>query len=113
MDRIDEMVTVRHAQAAERYAVLAERLAAEIPEWRWAPPSGGLSIWLRAPGMQAAAFAELAYSHGVIVVPGPVFSADGRHTDRLRLTFGDDPDRIEAGVAALARAWREWQGARA
>lgn len=93
------------AAAAERRDVVATELARLIPEWSFELPPGGLSLWVRLPGVDAARFARIAAEHGVLVRPGSLFSPDGGYRDHLRIAVGDDPDRLREGVARLARAW--------
>ncbi|MFG3437294.1 PLP-dependent aminotransferase family protein [Nonomuraea sp. NPDC047897] len=90
------------ARRRDRFvAALAERL----PEWSWARPCGGLSVWVRLPGADGDRFAALAREEGVAVAPGSLFSPDGRHRDHLRLSFAPPPAVADQAVAALARAW--------
>ncbi|MCP2355054.1 DNA-binding transcriptional MocR family regulator [Nonomuraea thailandensis] len=82
-------------------------LSAYLPEWTWTRPAGGLSVWVRLPGTDTDRFAVVAREHGVAVAPGSLFSPDGRHRDRLRLSFALPPDLLDQAVAGLARAWRQ------
>ncbi|NUP00742.1 MAG: PLP-dependent aminotransferase family protein [Nonomuraea sp.] len=80
-------------------------LAAHLPSWTWSRPQGGLSLWARLPGADTDRFAAAAREQGVAVAPGSLFSPDGRHRDRLRLSFALPPALLDQAVAALARAW--------
>ncbi|MDA3649369.1 PLP-dependent aminotransferase family protein [Saccharopolyspora indica] len=84
---------------------LSAALRRELPQWTWSRPAGGLSLWVRLPGTDTDAFAELAREHGVAVAPGSMFSADRRYRDRLRLSFALPPELLDQAVPALARAW--------
>ncbi|SEG90803.1 DNA-binding transcriptional regulator, MocR family, contains an aminotransferase domain [Nonomuraea solani] len=84
-------------------AALAERL----PEWTWTRPAGGLSVWARLPGTDTDRFAAVAREHGVAVAPGSLFSPDGRHRDRLRLSFALPPELLDQALTALTHAWHE------
>ncbi|NUR88223.1 MAG: PLP-dependent aminotransferase family protein, partial [Nonomuraea sp.] len=62
-------------------------LSEHLPGWRFTMPAGGLSVWARLPGVDTDRFAARAREEGVAVAPGSLFSPDGRHRDRLRLSF--------------------------
>ena len=107
MPDIEAIAAKRRADLARHYDLLADALRAELPDWAWTRPSGGLSVWIRAPGLEPA-FTAFAQRHGVGIAPGTAFSASGGHQDRLRLTLGNDDDAIAAGIRALAAAWHAW-----
>jgi DNA-binding transcriptional MocR family regulator len=82
-------------------------LAGHLPEWGWVTPVGGGSLWVRLPaGQDAVALAEAARRDGVLVTPGPTFSATDGQRDRLRLSFAVDEPTARIGVERLAAAWR-------
>jgi DNA-binding transcriptional MocR family regulator len=87
------------------YEVLAGALRAQLPDWSWPEPAGGLSIWVRLPAMQAETFAQLALRHGVAVATSQALSASGDHGDRIRISFSGPPDVLEEGVSRLVSAW--------
>jgi aspartate/methionine/tyrosine aminotransferase len=66
---------------------------------------------VRIPTGDARGFAQVAQRFGVTVVPGPVLSPDGGHTDRLRLPFVHPPETIAEAVRRLAAAWAAYAGA--
>jgi DNA-binding transcriptional MocR family regulator len=85
---------------------LADRLLRDLlPGWRFNPPAGGQSLWLRLPCGDADSFAHAALSHGVTIIPGPQLSPDGSFSDHIRLQFLQPPDVLEEGIRRLARAW--------
>jgi 2-aminoadipate transaminase len=105
----------RHVPAIrERYRrqrdAMRDALGRHLPEGcRYATPSGGMFFWVELPqGLDAAALLPRAVEAGVAYVPGaPFFAGLPRH-DTLRLSFVTvPPERIEAGVAALAGVLRE------
>lgn len=110
LPRFDEAVAERSAFLRERYAALAGALERHLPDWSWDPPRGGCTLWARMPGGDARALGQVAQRCGVIVVPGQVLSAEGRHQDRLRLPFVHDPPMIEEAVRRLAVAWEAYAG---
>jgi len=102
----------RRAKLQGRYAVLARALGDALPEWTWAEPQGGLSLWVRLPGPGADAFAQVALRHGVAVATAEALSVTGAHRDRLRLSFAGPPGGLREGVARLAAAWSAFTGSR-
>ena len=109
MEREAEVVPSRRRALREGYERLAGLLRATLPEWSWVEPRGGLTLWVRLPSATADALARVAPAHGVAVVPGSVHSPSRAFTDRLRLPYVLDGDRLAEGVARLARAWRDCQ----
>lgn len=97
------------AELARRRDHCTSALTAYLPEWTWIRPAGGLSVWARLPGRDTDRFAAVAREHGVAVAPGSLFSPDGRHRDRLRLSFALPPALTDQAVAALARAWTSYR----
>ena len=82
-----------------------------LPDWSWREPAGGLSVWVRLPSPDAAAFAEEALRHSVAVATPAALSPLPGHRDRLRLSFSGPPDMLDEGVGRLAAAWRDHTGA--
>jgi 2-aminoadipate transaminase len=74
----------------------------------WERPVGGMFFWLDlAHGLDATALLRSAVEAGVAYVPGAPFYAQAPKADTLRLSFVTvSPEKIEAGVAALARVLR-------
>jgi DNA-binding transcriptional MocR family regulator len=111
LDRIDEVVAGTVAAAAERRSIVTRALAGRLPDWSWAMPKGGLSLWIRLPDADAVQYSRLAARHGVIVRPGPLASPDGGFRDHIRIAYGTDPERLVEGVERLAAAWAEYSPA--
>jgi 2-aminoadipate transaminase len=78
----------------------------------WARPEGGMFFWLELPdGLDAMALLPKAVEAGMAYVPGAAFYAQAPRANSLRLSFVTvPPDKIEDGVAALARVLREAEG---
>ena len=72
---------------------------------RWRVPSGGMFFWLELPAhIDATALLPQAVEAGMAYVPGSSFFPHGGHANTLRLSFVTvAPERIEQGVALLAR----------
>lgn len=105
----DQARRLRQRQLKPRRDHLASLLAAQLPDWRFSKPAGGLFLWVQLPGGEARAFTQVALRHGVVVIPGPTLSADEQHTQCIRLTFLSDPATLTAGVARLSAAWRYYR----
>ncbi len=80
---------------------------------QWVRPQGGMFFWLELhDSLDAMALLPKAVEAGMAYVPGAAFYAQAPRANALRLSFVTvPPDRIEAGVAALARVLREANGA--
>ena len=96
---------IRTAQLRDCLELTAGLLRQRLPDWRFAQPRGGQSLWLRLPGGDGASFSQAALSSGVTVVPGSQLSPDGSFRDHIRLQFLQPPELIEEGIRRLARAW--------
>ena len=108
LEEFDDIRTSRRALIRERKGELERLLADRLPEWTWAQPAGGLSLWVRLPAGNATAFAQVANRNGVTVVPGPMTSVDGNFADHLRLPYVLEPEQMQEGVDLLASAWAEY-----
>jgi 2-aminoadipate transaminase len=80
---------------------------------QWARPEGGMFFWLDLPeGLDAMVLLPKAVDAGMAYVPGAAFYAQTPRANSLRLSFVTvPPDKIEVGVAALARVLREAEAA--
>ena len=100
----DRALDLRRAELRRRRAALVAALAEHVPEWSWRPPAGGLVLWVRLDAPVATSLAAAAARHGVRVVPGGRFSADGTGERHLRLPFALPEERLADAVAHLAAA---------
>jgi len=78
-------------------------------------PEGGFFLWVTFAGELAGIDTEelfpAALAEGVAYIPGPAFTVDESMRNALRLCFATScPERIEEGVARLARAIRRAAG---
>jgi GntR family transcriptional regulator/MocR family aminotransferase len=97
---------------AERRAALLEALSARMPEGvHFAPPVGGLMVWLGLPpGADVARVHEGAAERGIALASGAPFAFEGSEAaadaDRhLLLSFANLPaERADAAIARLADA---------
>ncbi|NIH87710.1 PLP-dependent aminotransferase family protein [Amycolatopsis granulosa] len=105
----DEVRAERVAELRDRLAHAAATLTASLPEFRWTPPEGGLSLWLQLPAGTATAFSEVATRFGVAVVPGGVLSPRGLSDDHVRVVYARPPEVFDEGVHRLAAAWARYR----
>jgi 2-aminoadipate transaminase len=72
---------------------------------QWVMPVGGMFFWLELPEhIDAVALLPKAVDAGMAYVPGAAFYASAPRKNTLRLSFvTSPPEKIEIGVAALAR----------
>lgn len=96
---------LRHALSMQQEAML---LAVEryFPAGtRATRPDGGYFLWVELPeGADTIALHRQALSLGISVAPGPMFSAQRRFANCLRLNYGHPWDeRAEAAMATLGR----------
>jgi 2-aminoadipate transaminase len=90
------------------YRRKCERLMAALERFmpagtHWTRAEGGFFSWLTIPGCDATALAVSAVEHGVAIVPGSLFYADGSGGENVRLSFSMvDESLIEEGIERLA-----------
>ena len=102
---IDEQLAESRALYARKCERLREALERHMPVGtRWTHPRGGFFTWLTLPaGVDSPELAARAAEHGVGVVPGTLFFADGRGGDSVRLSFSMvDESQIDEGIERLA-----------
>ncbi|MFC6581576.1 MocR-like transcription factor YczR [Planomonospora parontospora] len=83
---------------------LAAALERRMPDWSFAVPKGGGSLWIRLEGASATALADAAACHGVRLAPGAWFGLDGTLEGRLRLPFTQPPQVVTEAVERIAEA---------
>ncbi|MFE5590505.1 PLP-dependent aminotransferase family protein [Streptomyces sp. NPDC056549] len=110
---VDQLVAVRllerlpEARARRRAELRGQRDAAEAlvrraaPHWEWTRPAGGPALWVRIPGADTEALAQLARRHGVSVVPGAAFSPVDGFRDRIRLPYAHGTEALAAALPTL------------
>jgi DNA-binding transcriptional MocR family regulator len=87
----------------ERYR---EAIMLEFPDGtRVSSPRGGFVLWVELPaGIDALELHERALRRGIVVAPGPLFSARARFTNFIRVSAGTPwSPRIETAIRTLAR----------
>jgi len=105
--------TIRARYKAQRDAMQAalEEHLAGLAQWQC--PVGGMFFWLELPpGLDAMALLPKAVEAGMAYVPGEPFFAAAPMRNTLRLSFVTvAADKIEVGIAALARVLRQAEAA--
>ncbi|MFB7830219.1 PLP-dependent aminotransferase family protein [Streptomyces sp. NPDC056056] len=101
LDRLPEARARRRAELRGRRDAAEALLRTGAPHWEWTRPAGGPALWVRVPGTDTEALAQLARRHGVSVVPGSAFSPVDGFRDRLRLPYGHGTDALAAALPTL------------
>lgn len=94
-------------------AVLTAALSAQLPEWTYRAPQGGLALWCRLPAAASSALSATAQQHGLLLPPGPTFAPEGGLERFVRLPYTRPADELEEAVARLVPAWADAQDPRA
>ncbi len=108
-DSRESFTVRRRLQMQRHYEIMAGALRAQLPDWSWPEPAGGLSLWVRLPEASAENFAQVALRHGVAVATSRALSVSGDHGDRIRISFSGPPDVLGEGVSRLAAAWQKFR----
>jgi DNA-binding transcriptional MocR family regulator len=102
--RADEIVAVRRTQLAAQRDALVAALRAELPEWGFTVPAGGVTLWAELDGPVSSALARAAETQGVRLASGPRFGLDGTLERFLRLPFTLPAPELVDAVRRLAAA---------
>src|SRR5690606_12994746 len=101
----DRHVAAFRVRLRERHAAADAALRRELPDGcRYAPPEGGMSLWVELPGrVPARRVAARAAEQAVWTTPGDLFDPTGASDHGLRLALSRTaPPEIAAGIAILA-----------
>jgi DNA-binding transcriptional MocR family regulator len=99
-----EIIPARQAELRARRDALVAVLREELPQWRFAVPAGGLTLWVELDGPVSSALARTVEELGVRVAPGPRFGVDGTLERFLRLPFTLPAADLVEAVHRLAAA---------
>ncbi|MBH5338550.1 PLP-dependent aminotransferase family protein [Streptomyces pactum] len=102
----DRAVELRRAQARENRDALVAAVRRHLPDWEFAVPHGGLTLWARTGGLSGSRIAEVGERLGVRVPSGPRFGVDGAFEGYVRLPFTVGGAVAEQAAARLAEAAR-------
>jgi len=101
------LIVARHTYAAQCEALMSAIRETFGNELQFEVPEGGMFLWCRfTEPVDTGALLPLARDHGMIFVPGSVFSpGGGGDTATLRLSFSaGSPEELSEGVRRLRRA---------
>lgn len=94
----------------QRLRLLEGLMAEHLPDWTYAAPRGGLSLWAALPRGSASALARVAATHGVSIAGTGAFAVSAAAPDdHVRLPFTAADDVLAEGVRRLGAAWREYR----
>lgn len=108
---LDRNIVHAREELAARRDCLVSALRRDLPEARFVVPEGGYFLWMElAAGTDSRALAAAAKEEGAALIAGPDFMTEGGEAC-ARLSFASVPvDRIEEGVARIARALARQRG---
>jgi DNA-binding transcriptional MocR family regulator len=102
----DAAVAIRRTQARDNRDALVAAVRQHLPDWEFAVPGGGLTLWVRTGGLSGSRIAEAGERLGVRVPSGPRFGVDGAFEGFVRLPFTVGGAVADAAAARLAAASR-------
>ena len=106
----DEHIRRLRDSLARKWRILTRALDVHLPDFQAHGMAGGSSLWIKGPAdFNAWDLHRQASKLGVLIEPGEIhFIGENPPRRFFRLGYGAIPeDRIEAGIAALGRAWRD------
>ncbi len=95
---------LRRELARENRDALVAALRRRVPDWDFAVPDGGLTMWVRTGDLSGSRLAVAAEQYGVRVPSGTRFGVDGAFEGYVRLPFTGVPSVSDEAVARLATA---------
>jgi GntR family transcriptional regulator/MocR family aminotransferase len=109
LGHLDAMLRKQTLVYRQRANALQEALSRHLPECTVVPCQGGSSLWVRGPsGFDSRAFSALAERVGILIEPGDVFFQEPAPREFFRMGLSAiNTERIEPGVEAMARVFRE------
>lgn len=102
----DSAIAIRRAEARESRDAVVGALRRHLPDWEFAVPHGGLTLWARTGGLSGSRIAEAGERLGVRVPSGPRFGVDGAFEGYVRLPFTVRGPVAEEAATRLAEAAR-------
>ncbi|MFE4058699.1 PLP-dependent aminotransferase family protein [Streptomyces sp. NPDC059096] len=94
----------RRRELRGRRDTLVASVRAELPDWSFRPPDGGVNLWCRLPEPVGSRLAGAARQHGVLLTPGARFGVRDGLERWLRLPFTQPPERLREAVRRIAAA---------
>lgn len=108
--QLDAHVSQVRIACLQRRAAMLDALAQHFPEAHWAPPAGGMYLWLELPadGPMSTELYLHAVRSGVAFAMGSLFYTDDQGGRYLRLNMSAyPPETIREGIKRLSHAWRD------
>jgi len=106
----EEARALRSQELRTKRDFMVNAIRAQEVDWEFEEPQGGMSLWVRMPGVDTRLFTQVALRHSVSVGPGNLFSIDESHPEYLRLPFLLDTQLLAQGVEGMVEAWRLREG---
>lgn len=104
LDGPREPMLERLASLAGQRDALVAAVRARCPDWTFAVPDGGLSLWCQLPAPVSTRIAAVAQNFGVRVVPGSFFTPHGGLERWLRVPYTQPVDVLREAMGRLAAA---------
>jgi DNA-binding transcriptional MocR family regulator len=96
----------RQAELREKLRCMSQAMQQLLPEWTYAEPEGGFSLWASTPLDDAQPFTQFAQRFGVKTICGTSMALDHSCARQVRLVFSGPENDIREGVRRLSHAWR-------
>ncbi len=103
LGRLDRIVSRRRTRLKANLAALQTGLR-DLPGIAWAPPTGGMTLWLELTEQRPRRVLEQARAAGLLLASGDLFTPDGADRRHLRIPFTAPPDAMALVVERLGRA---------
>jgi DNA-binding transcriptional MocR family regulator len=103
LGRLDRITARRRTRLKANLAALQAGLAT-LPGVSWAPPTGGMTLWLELTEQRPRRVLAAAREAGLLVAAGDLFTPDGADRRHLRIPFTAPPDAMRLVVARLGEA---------
>jgi DNA-binding transcriptional MocR family regulator len=99
-----EPLLERRARLVEQRDAVVAALRERCPDWTFAVPDGGMSLWCRLPAPVSTRIAAVAQNFGVRVAPGSFFTPHGGLERWLRVPYTQPVDILREATRRLAAA---------
>jgi DNA-binding transcriptional MocR family regulator len=100
LGRLDRITARRRTRLKANLAALQAGLAA-LPGIIWAPPTGGMTLWLELTEHRSRRVLAEAREAGLLLASGDLFTPDGADRRHLRIPFTAPPDAMKQVVERL------------
>ena len=101
----EAVLTAHRNRLREQRDGLIAAMEAQLPDWTFRRPSGGMALWCRLPVTGATALVDEVERRGVLMAPGPSFAPEGGLDRYLRFPYTVPVAQLEEAVTRVAEAW--------